>query len=82
VHVAGEKREGSAMTFEQWYAGQRHQLTNEPVCRVIWEAATKAASEACASVQVQPKRPLGPKDRKTWNEALSSMRAAIMARNA
>ena len=29
------------MTFDEWYATQKHQLSNEPVCRVIWEAAAR-----------------------------------------
>ena len=38
------------MTFDEWYATQKHQLSNEQVCRVIWEAAAKAENEACAKV--------------------------------
>ena len=30
------------MTFDEWYATQKHQLANEQVCRVIWDAATTA----------------------------------------
>lgn len=29
--------------FDQWYAQQRHQLSNEQVCRLIWTAASNAA---------------------------------------
>ena len=39
-----------AMTFDEWYATQKHQLSNEQVCRVIWEAATREEREACADV--------------------------------
>lgn len=38
------------MTFDEWYATQKHQLANEQVCRVIWEAAARAENEACAKV--------------------------------
>lgn len=31
-------------TFEQWYATQSHQLSNEPVCRLIWRRAWAAAA--------------------------------------
>ena len=41
------------MTFDEWYATQKHQLSNEQVCRVIWEAATRAENEACAKVAEQ-----------------------------
>ncbi len=33
--------------FDEWYATQKHQLSNEQVCRVIWNAATKIEREAC-----------------------------------
>ena len=36
------------MTFDEWYATQKHQLSNEQVCRVIWDAATKEEREECA----------------------------------
>ena len=36
------------MDFDEWYAGQKHQLSNEQVCRVIWDAAQKHEREACA----------------------------------
>ena len=39
-----------AMTFDEWYATQKHQLSNEQVCRVIWEAATREEREACAKL--------------------------------
>ena len=26
-------------SFDRWYAGQRHQLSNERVCRLIWRRA-------------------------------------------
>ena len=29
------------MTFDEWYATQKHQLSNEQVCRVIWEASAR-----------------------------------------
>ncbi|WP_306393439.1 hypothetical protein [Telluria beijingensis] len=32
--------------FERWYAAQRHQLTNEQVCHLIWQRAWEAASSA------------------------------------
>ena len=38
------------MTFDEWYATQKHQLADEQVCRVIWEAAARAENEACAKV--------------------------------
>ena len=38
------------MTFDEWYATQKHQLSNEPVCRVIWEAATQAERETMEQV--------------------------------
>ena len=38
------------MTFDEWYATQKHQLSNEQVCRVIWEAATREEREACAKL--------------------------------
>ncbi len=38
------------MTFDEWYATQKHQLSNEPVCRVIWEAATQAERETMEPV--------------------------------
>ena len=38
------------MTFDEWYATQKHQLSNEQVCRVIWEAAAREENEACAKV--------------------------------
>ena len=33
------------MTFDEWYASQAHQLSNEPTCRVIWNAAIAARDE-------------------------------------
>ncbi|MBB5546630.1 hypothetical protein [Paraburkholderia fungorum] len=44
VRVAiAEAHAGTAVTadvaFDQWYAGQRHQLVNEQVCRLIWTRA-------------------------------------------
>ena len=38
------------MTFDEWYTTQKHQLSNEQVCRVIWEAAAREEREACANV--------------------------------
>ena len=38
------------MTFDEWYATQKHQLSNEQVCRVIWEAAAREENEACAKL--------------------------------
>jgi hypothetical protein len=32
--------------FDNWYTMQRHQLSNEQVCRVIWQAAWNARREA------------------------------------
>lgn len=29
------------MTFDEWYATQKHQLANEQVCRMVWEAAAR-----------------------------------------
>lgn len=29
--------------FDRWYAAQRHQLTNEQVCRLIWTRGWNAA---------------------------------------
>lgn len=29
------------MTFDEWYATQKHQLSNESVCRTIWDAAQR-----------------------------------------
>lgn len=30
--------------FDRWYTAQRHQLTNEQVCRLIWRRAWDAAA--------------------------------------
>ena len=38
------------MTFDEWYSMQRHQLSNEQVCRMIWNAAAKAERERCAKL--------------------------------
>lgn len=44
------------MTFDEWYSMHKHQLSNEPVCRVIWEAAQReervAAELRCAKTPV------------------------------
>lgn len=36
--------------FDQWYAAQRHQLTNEQVCRLIWQRGWQGASANATSV--------------------------------
>lgn len=33
-----------SIAFDRWYAEQRHQLSNEQVCRVIWTASWNAAA--------------------------------------
>lgn len=38
------------MNFDEWYRTQKHQLSNEQVCRVIWNAATKEERESCAVI--------------------------------
>ena len=38
------------MTFDEWYAMQKHQLSNEQVCRVIWEAAAREERETMEQV--------------------------------
>ena len=38
------------MTFDEWYSMQKHQLTNEQVCRLIWDRAQKEEREACLNI--------------------------------
>lgn len=38
------------MTFDEWYSTYKHQLANEPVCRMIWDAAVESEREACAKI--------------------------------
>lgn len=38
------------MTFAEWYATQRHRLSNEQVCRMIWDVAAGEEREECAKV--------------------------------
>lgn len=39
----------SDAAFDAWYAAQRHQLTNEQVCRLIWNRAWQTACEALSA---------------------------------
>ena len=38
-----------AAAFDEWYAAQRHQLSNEQVCRLIWTRGWEASSKSAES---------------------------------
>jgi hypothetical protein len=70
------------MTFDEWYSMQSHQLSNEQVCRVIWNAARKAAIEDCAILAdkyAEQLRELSQRDRGTADDAAEDIGREIRA---
>ena len=67
------------MTFDEWYAMQKHQLSNEQVCRVIWEAAAREERETMepvlSALENIASTSSSTRIRRVANEALTAIRA-------
>ena len=67
------------MTFDEWYSTQKHQLSNEQVCRVIWEAAAREENEAIIAaanaLENIASTSSSTRIRRVANDALTAIRA-------
>ena len=69
------------MTFDEWYATQKHQLSNEQVCRVIWEAAAADERAACANIANQQVMTSWNAETDSHNRCAETIRNLVLMRS-